>query len=37
MLVLNVDKLGMNFGYGTLFKNVSFSFKEYEYEDKTNH
>lgn len=30
MLVLNVDKLGMNFGYGTLFKNVSFSLNDGE-------
>lgn len=30
MLLLNVDKLGINFGYGTLFKNVSFSLNDGE-------
>ena len=30
MIILNVDKLSKNFGYGVLFENLSFSLNEGE-------
>ena len=31
MIILNIDKLSKNFGYGQLFEDVSFSLNEGEY------